>query len=328
MRNKQAKTVYQLDAAVARPVVREAVASDIIGIGRIRGIATASLSLSVQKSGKTSGHTRGSVTVVGAAVTIGFPGGRKAFFTDQIITTKMGGPGDSGSLLLDNTNRAVGLLFAGSHANTIYHPIQEVLAFLRVRLTPVKETEPFPQPAKYRGLRELCRSATPRLLNLPNVVGVGIGIKNTAGVETGDICVTVLVERKVPAKMLADTEKVPASLSGTPTDVIESGKLEVILSDPCLEPTDRQSRVRPARPGVSIGHYRVSAGTFGALVYDKDNGEPLILSNNHVLANATNGTDGLAKPGDPIIQPGRLDGGDPGEDMIATLLRYCPIRFL
>jgi hypothetical protein len=36
--------------------------------------------------------------------------------------------------------------------------------------------------------------------------------------------------------------------------------------------------------GVSIGHYKGTAGTAGCLVKDKKTGEILILSNAHVLA--------------------------------------------
>ncbi|MGB9825660.1 MAG: hypothetical protein ACPLRU_03205, partial [Desulfofundulus sp.] len=78
------------------------------------------------------------------------------------------------------------------------------------------------------------------------------------------------------------------------------------------------------QPGISIGHYRISAGTFGAVVKDRATGEPLILSNNHILANATDGKDGRAAIGDPILQPGPYDGGQ-ARDRIGTLLRFSPL---
>ena len=63
----------------------------------------------------------------------------------------------------------------------------------------------------------------------------------------------------------------------------------------------RTAMMRPARPGVSIGHYKGGAGTFGAVVYSTANNEPLILSNNHVLANSTMIGDQKAKIGDSIV---------------------------
>jgi hypothetical protein len=48
----------------------------------------------------------------------------------------------------------------------------------------------------------------------------------------------------------------------------------------------------------------------------------LILSNNHVLANSNN-----ASPGDAILQPGPADGGQPNQDTLAHLERFCRIQF-
>jgi hypothetical protein len=80
-------------------------------------------------------------------------------------------------------------------------------------------------------------------------------------------------------------------------------------------------RHRPAFPGVSIGHYNSTAGTFGCLVEDKE-GRIQILSNNHILANLNS-----ANLGDPILQPGPADGGHRHKDVIAELSAYIPIDF-
>jgi hypothetical protein len=58
------------------------------------------------------------------------------------------------------------------------------------------------------------------------------------------------------------------------------------------------------------------AGTFGALVGDAG-GAIYVLSNNHVLAD-----ENRLPLGDPIFQPGLLDGGRPGRDRIADLTRF------
>jgi len=160
------------------------------------------------------------------------------------------------------------------------------------------------------------KTCTPKLLNLPNVIGYGKGHKHVGGKNTGKPVLTVLVKKKVPRDKLEACHIIPKKIDKCPTDVIEVG--EVVA----LNRTDRE---RPARPGLSIGHYRITAGTFGAVVYDEKTGEPLILSNNHVLANSTDGRDGRAKIGDPILQPGRYDGGTDKEDVIARLYRYVPI---
>ena len=46
----------------------------------------------------------------------------------------MADPGDSGSIVVDTENKAVGLLFAGSAMATIINPIEYVLKELDVEL--------------------------------------------------------------------------------------------------------------------------------------------------------------------------------------------------
>jgi hypothetical protein len=153
-----------------------------------------------------------------------------------------------------------------------------------------------------------------QLLEKPNVVGVGVGYRNTAGQKTDELAVLVLVTKKLPESQLAESALVPRAVNSVPTDVIEVGHIRAFQSH-----TDR---LRPAPGGISIGHYLITAGTFGSVVRDRATGERLILSNNHVLANSNN-----AQVGDPILQPGPYDGGSQPADTIATLARFCPIQF-
>jgi hypothetical protein len=80
-----------------------------------------------------------------------------------------------------------------------------------------------------------------------------------------------------------------------------------------------QARVRPVRPGCSIGHYQVTAGTVGAIVAD-GSGARFVLSNNHVLAD-----ENRAAIGDPILQPGALDRGEAPPERVASLTRAIPL---
>ena len=57
------------------------------------------------------------------------------------------------------------------------------------------------------------------LLQLPNVLGVGVGPKVVAGDPTDQMAIKVFVSRKVPVEELKPDECVPASLDGFPTDV-------------------------------------------------------------------------------------------------------------
>lgn len=78
----------------------------------------------VTKKGRTSNVTTGRVIGIHATVAVDYGGGFRAIFNDQIITTNMSAPGDSGSLLLDSSKYIVGLLFAGSSTVTIHNYIR------------------------------------------------------------------------------------------------------------------------------------------------------------------------------------------------------------
>lgn len=80
-------------------------------------------------------------------------------------------------------------------------------------------------------------------------------------------------------------------------------------------------RNRPLRIGGSIAHYSITAGTLGCFVTDRASGDPVILSNNHVLADENNGA-----RGDAILQPGPADGGRRPGDKIGTLDRFVRLR--
>jgi hypothetical protein len=90
--------------------------------------------MKVQKYGRTTGHTRGTITGINAVIDVAYPSGT-ARFVDQIIITNdtmFSTGGDSGSLIVTQgrllgDRRPVALLFAGSDINTIANPIDVVL---------------------------------------------------------------------------------------------------------------------------------------------------------------------------------------------------------
>ncbi|MGI5839261.1 MAG: hypothetical protein ACOX8W_06320 [bacterium] len=157
------------------------------------------------------------------------------------------------------------------------------------------------------------------LMNLDNVVGIGKGYKDKGGETTDEMAAVILVAKKKTEKELLRSQIIPKTLGAVPTDVIEVGEVRLLADPP------RKGKSRPALPGTSIGHYLITAGTFGAVVRDRRTGEKLILSNNHVLANATDGSDRRARVGDLILQPGKYDGGV-SDDGIARLHRFIPIQ--
>lgn len=157
------------------------------------------------------------------------------------------------------------------------------------------------------------------LLKRRNVVGVGVGYKVTAEGSTDELAVVVNVARKMPIAQLAASDHVPKHIDGVRTDVVETGVFRAWQATPADSERHRDRHRPIVPPGASIGHRDVTAGTFGCLV--RRGNQIFILSNNHVLADVNNG-----QPGDPILQPGRADGGQL-TDQVATLADYVPLDF-
>ena len=121
-----------VDAAVALPLNDQDVSPEISSIGIPQGTIKGEVGFVVQKTGRTTDHTLGEIKDVNATVRVDYDG-KTALFRNQILTSAMSQGGDSGSLVLDQKRRAVGLLFAGSNLVTICHPIAEVFKSLDIR---------------------------------------------------------------------------------------------------------------------------------------------------------------------------------------------------
>jgi hypothetical protein len=165
-----------------------------------------------------------------------------------------------------------------------------------------------------------------------NVHAVGIGRKIADGKVTQEQCVRVYVIQKVAESLLPPIYRIPGSVDGIPTDVIESPpafltakrkpKPKAAAAPACS--TNRQQRQRPIVAGISTGHFQITAGTLGYFCRSTKHGDNpddvFVLSNNHVYANVNQG-----QPGDDLYQPGPADGGTPA-DTIAELTRFVPIQ--
>lgn len=78
----------------------------------------------VKKCGRTTGETYGKIRSINCTINITQNIEQPQFYRKQILTTYMTEPGDSGSVLINNSGEVVGLLFAGdefksSFANNI-----------------------------------------------------------------------------------------------------------------------------------------------------------------------------------------------------------------
>lgn len=124
-----------VDAALAKPLSDADISDGILEIGLVSGILPAFLGQAVRKSGRTTGLTHSSIQVIDATVQVQYGAGKIALFEDQLITGPMSQGGDSGSLVVDETeDAAVGLLFAGSNEVTILNKISNVTQLLGVQI--------------------------------------------------------------------------------------------------------------------------------------------------------------------------------------------------
>jgi hypothetical protein len=163
------------------------------------------------------------------------------------------------------------------------------------------------------------------LLKKGNVVGVGIGRKITKGKITDELSMRIYVEKKKAKSQLSSRDLISGEVEGVKTDIIEVGKIR-------FQQCNQKTRKRPAFGGDSVGSCHsttygyIMAGTLGCVVIDNTDGERCILSNNHVLADVDTDTTSRASVGDPLVQPGTLDGGTCATtaDRIATLKRWIP----
>ncbi len=123
-----------VDCALAEPLNPADIDQNILGIGAISGVTEATLGTSVKKSGRTTGVTAGTIEQIDVSVRVNYGSGRTALFVDQLLAGSMSQGGDSGSAVLDEENKLVGLLFAGSSTTTIINRIQNVFQALQATL--------------------------------------------------------------------------------------------------------------------------------------------------------------------------------------------------
>lgn len=133
-------------------------------------------------------------------------------------------------------------------------------------------------------------------LRRPGVSAVDVGFKIKDGTVREDtVALRVHVVRKRHEDDLEKRELFPKKHGGFPVDVIEvayevsagpgsGGHVEDGEDGEGGEGVDPRARLTPLQGGISVGNPRVTAGTLGAIVWDREEGWPGLLSNWHVLA--------------------------------------------
>lgn len=123
----------KIDAALAKPLEDGMVSPDIIDIGAISGQDSAMLGMPLKKSGRTTGLTTGTVDQIDVTARVNYGTTKVATFENQIMAGAMSQGGDSGSAVLSEDNKIIGLLFAGSNTVTIMNRIEDVVDRLQIQ---------------------------------------------------------------------------------------------------------------------------------------------------------------------------------------------------
>jgi hypothetical protein len=229
----------QVDTALAA-VVPGQVSPYIMFVGGIADtvVGDPALGMPVQKMGRTSCLTTGTVAALDANVTVNYSDvvkhPRLANFINQILVTgsvltpTFGAAGDSGSLIVsqDDCPQAVALLFAGNgNGLTIANPITSVLSATNTSMVGTC-SEPDAQRADdadadlgvstdaVKSAKSVRDRHEDELKGVPGVVGTGIGAD-----ETGHAEIQVYVEKLTPQAQAA----IPADFEGTPVKAVETG---------------------------------------------------------------------------------------------------------
>jgi hypothetical protein len=213
----------------------------IEGIGTISSIVKPpAVGLGVQKSGRTTGHTTGTISSINTSVSVQYQlqcgKGRKytLSYTNQVVinSTTFSAGGDSGSLIVTNNTcrQPVALLFAGSSTDTIGNPIGEVLTKLGTQpglsgisfvgstcsQQPGAPELQFPQQALDHASRILEQNRHD-LMSRPGVLGVGFGVLE----DNSAPAIVVYVD-----KTSSSTPQLPAQIDNVP--------VRVVMTDPFI----------------------------------------------------------------------------------------------
>lgn len=179
---------------------------------------------------------------------------------------------------------------------------------------------------KMERLRQYVRNKGTGFLEDENISSIGIGYKIKKGKRTRQLCLQFTVKSKLEESgSLPEgvaTQLIPEELEiggeMIPTDVLERDyetSFQVMEIEDVMELADRKQRLDPIVPGISVSHPSGTAGTLGMIVFDRQTGDPCMLSNWHVLHQS------VGEIGDIVVQPGPFDDNRTEQNPAGRLLR-------
>lgn len=190
-----------------------------------------------------------------------------------------------------------------------------------------KSTRSTPSQPNMGEFKTFVRTEGLRYLAAKNVNSVGIGRKISAKGPSGELCIQFTVDRKAAPEHLESlgSRLIPPHfvIGGkvVPSDVIERRFRTSwqLVTEVALKKEERKTRQNTVFPGLSIAHRAGSAGTIGAIVFDRTSGTPFLLSNWHVFQMMADDSEGAIH--DEIVQPGPFDDNRISENVVGRLVR-------
>jgi hypothetical protein len=167
-------------------------------------------------------------------------------------------------------------------------------------------------------------------LSAPDEIAIALGIIPSASGQGDKLAVRIqddalVASRDLLGQLFGDLERRTAGeVDFKVIGLAEKGSGSIPSSGGAAAPPTlwHQAKSRPLRPGCSIGHHQITAGTIGGFFKRNEQGDRLfILSNNHILAD-----EDRANIGDPIVQPGPFDGGTIATEQIGKLAAAVPLQ--
>ena len=128
------------------------------------------------------------------------------------------------------------------------------------------------QFAQARARRPARRPPSP--LDPDHFWGVGIGLKQRKGIWTEEVCVRVLVSRKLPKGKVPDEVFIPPEVRGVPTDVVAVGSIRALPSFPSprfLTPQQATFRLRSLLALPSLRKWMAHEPSLALLEADRRN---------------------------------------------------------
>ena len=133
--NPDMRPINYVDCAIAEISNLSLTSSIINQVGKLSGYSEAILNEPVKKVGYVSGLTSGNVLTTNATLEVKVDANRSNIFLNQILASLPVETGDSGSIALNGSNEAIGLIFSGTDEGFSYmNDIGIVLNYLNVEL--------------------------------------------------------------------------------------------------------------------------------------------------------------------------------------------------